>query len=145
MSLYPQVVRVGQKAFQYLTQHPLSHTCAQGSFPCLKPTTTGTISRTDYSVITGLVYSQVSREDLYIAPQPSEMADWALVLRKQESKSDVKKTSKGLADAAMAMMAMDAADATSTKWLMLPCGELDDMQSALMLHGIGECMALDQS
>ena len=45
----------------------------------------------------------------------------------------------------MALMTMDAADATSTKWLVLPCGELDDMQSALMLHGIGECMALDQS
>ena len=39
---------------------------------------------------------------------------------------------------------MDAADATSTKWLMLPCGELNDMESALMVHGIGEAVNKDE-
>ena len=124
----------------------------KSTFPSLRPQSAGAISSSS-GLATGVVYAEAARDELCLSfTTRQDMDNWILTLRKENFESSQQgehfsnKSAKTMADVAMSLATMSHdTDSTATRWLMLPCGELSDMDSALMVHGIGEAVHWDRN
>ena len=121
------------------------------TFPSLRPHTAGAISSSS-GLVTGVVYAEAARDELCLSfTSRQDMDNWIKTLQQENFESDQQgehlpnKSARTMADVAMSLATMSHdTDSTATRWLMLPCGELSDMDSALLVHGIGEAVHWDQ-